>query len=115
MYCCRACQSAGKKRSLGRTILGRPPCGLSHWLMEEGAVDDNFADVKSIFGRAVELAAAERAAFLDHACGGDQTLRAEVESLLAAQPGAGELLRGLSPFGNATMEAPSADAPGAVI
>src|SRR5262245_62017801 len=43
------------------------------------------SDVKSIFGKALELAApAERAAYLDQACGGDTTLRSDVEGLLDA-------------------------------
>ncbi len=39
--------------------------------------------VKSILGEASELPTAERAAFLDQACGDDAALRREVESLLA--------------------------------
>src|SRR5439155_21695627 len=65
-------------------IMEGPPPGVSVM----GAA--NFADVKSIFGRAVELgSAAERAAYLEEACGGDAPLRAEVESLLRAHPDAG--------------------------
>jgi len=40
--------------------------------------------VKEIVGGALELEAGERAAYLDSACGNDSSLRAEVESLLAA-------------------------------
>ena len=48
------------------------------------------ADVKSIFGRALEIPTlAERAAYLEEACGGDARLRAEVESLLQAGDEAG--------------------------
>jgi hypothetical protein len=51
-------------------------------------------DVKSIFGRALEIdAAADRAAYLDEACGGDAGLRAEVEGLLATLGRAGAFLR----------------------
>lgn len=39
--------------------------------------------VKSILGEAAELPSAERAEFLEQACGGDADLRSEVESLLA--------------------------------
>src|SRR5262249_16510035 len=39
---------------------------------------------KSLFLEAIEMAAAERAAFLDQACGGNSSLRAEVEALLQA-------------------------------
>jgi len=40
--------------------------------------------VKDLFGDALEQEPAERKAFLDYACSGDEALRAEVESLLAA-------------------------------
>jgi hypothetical protein len=40
-------------------------------------------DVKTIFGKALELSlSAERAAYLDHACGGDPHMRAEVLPLI---------------------------------
>jgi non-specific serine/threonine protein kinase/serine/threonine-protein kinase len=39
---------------------------------------------KTVFAHAAELPAAERAGYLDQACGDDTTLRREVESLLAA-------------------------------
>ena len=35
-----------------------------------------------IFGEAIELSVAERAAFLDRACAGDAGMRARVEALL---------------------------------
>ena len=48
---------------------------------------------ESIFAQALEItSAAERAAFLDRACGHDQALRAEVEALLRAQERSGDLL-----------------------
>ena len=40
--------------------------------------------IGTVFSDAVELAPAERAGFLDGACGDDRELRREVESLLAA-------------------------------
>ena len=44
---------------------------------------NSLADIKRIFGEAVEISSpTERAAYLDQACGGDARLRAEVESLL---------------------------------
>ncbi len=47
------------------------------------------ADVKSIFGKALECRSPEaRAAYLAEACGGDAALRAEVEGLLQALDGA---------------------------
>jgi serine/threonine protein kinase/tetratricopeptide (TPR) repeat protein len=51
-------------------------------------------DVQSIFGRALEIeSAADRAAYLDKACGTDDSLRGEVEGLLAANGRAGEFMR----------------------
>src|SRR5262245_31041144 len=48
-------------------------------------MDDTFPDVKSVFGRAMEIdSSAERAAYLDQACGDNAALRAEVEALLGA-------------------------------
>jgi eukaryotic-like serine/threonine-protein kinase len=50
-------------------------------------------DVKSVFGKALELATpADRAAYLDQACGGDPALRGEVEGLLAALGQAGRFM-----------------------
>src|SRR5262249_19729025 len=52
------------------------------------------ADVQSIFGRALEMeSAADRAAYLDQACGPDAGLRSEVGDLLAATARAGEFMR----------------------
>ena len=45
--------------------------------------DSLWQRVEDIFHRAVELAPGARSAFLDEACAGDQSLRQEVESLLA--------------------------------
>ena len=48
---------------------------------------------ESIFAQALELkSAAERAAYLDRACGADRQLRAEVEALLRAHEKSGDLL-----------------------
>jgi len=50
-------------------------------------------DVKSVFGKALELATpADRAAYLDQACGGDAALRGKVEGLLAALGKAGRFM-----------------------
>ena len=46
-------------------------------------MDPRWHHVEEIFNAAVELPHAERAALLDQACGGDENLRSEVESLLA--------------------------------
>jgi serine/threonine protein kinase len=45
--------------------------------------DDRWQRIEDIFHRAVELAPEARAAFLNEACAADQSLRREVESLLA--------------------------------
>ena len=48
---------------------------------------------ESIFAQALELeSAAERAAYLDRACGANRQLRAEVEALLCASEKSGDLL-----------------------
>jgi serine/threonine protein kinase len=44
--------------------------------------DERWAQVSEIFNDAIALAPADRAAFLRKACGGDEALRAEIESLL---------------------------------
>jgi hypothetical protein len=49
----------------------------------------------SIFCEARERpSAAERAAYLDEACGNDADLRARVEELLGAEPAVGDFLQG---------------------
>jgi WD40 repeat protein/serine/threonine protein kinase len=64
-------------------------------------------DVKSIFGRALELdAGAARAAYLEAACGTNAALRGEVEGLLQALERAGGFLKGPAPA--VTMDEPPA-------
>jgi WD40 repeat protein/serine/threonine protein kinase len=64
-------------------------------------------DVKSVFGRALELPTlAARAAFLDEACNGNAALRVEVDGLLEAHEQAGGFLRAPAP-------APAITTPGA--
>ncbi|MBN2566243.1 MAG: protein kinase, partial [Candidatus Eisenbacteria bacterium] len=64
---------------------------------------------KDIFLRALEQSPEQRAAFLDEACAGDETLRGEVEKLLRAHEGAGEFFAAptvdVSPRDVATAEA----------
>ncbi|MBS1792127.1 MAG: serine/threonine-protein kinase [Acidobacteria bacterium] len=48
--------------------------------------------VGQIYQAALELKSADRAAYLDQACGGDHSLRKEVESLLAADGKVGDFL-----------------------
>src|SRR5205823_2019302 len=92
----------------------RPP--PSHEGVEPPPKDDAMStaahDVKSIFGRAVELAAAaDRAAYLDEACCGDAALRAEVEDLLGALDRAGGFLQRPA-AGHTAAYAPPAEGPG---
>jgi serine/threonine-protein kinase len=76
----------------------------------------NATDVKSIFGKAMELQSpAERAAYLDEACGGDPLLREEVESLLRAGQEASGFFKGLGPLVAAPTAEPIAERPGTVI
>jgi len=48
--------------------------------------------VEEVYHSAAALPAADRAGFLDRACGGDGALRQEVESLLAHEPAAGKFI-----------------------
>src|SRR2546425_1019016 len=74
------------------------------------------ADVKSIFGKALDLPApAERAAYLDEACGDNARLRAEVESLLKAGQQAGGFFEGLGPSSAVTVDEPITERTGTVI
>ncbi len=53
---------------------------------------ERWQQVEHLYYAALEREARERAAFLDHACAGDDQLRREVESLLAAHERAGDFL-----------------------
>jgi len=46
---------------------------------------DRWSEIERVYHQALERDAGERTAFLDAACGGDEALRAEVESLLGYQ------------------------------
>ncbi len=54
---------------------------------------ERYARVKELLLAARELAGAERAAYLEAACGGDAELRAEVESLLAREPAPASIMK----------------------
>jgi hypothetical protein len=70
---------------------------------------------ETLFAQALEIeSAAERAAFLDRACGDYRALRAEVESLLRADARAGDLLD-LPERSAATLDRPGVERPGAAI
>jgi len=51
---------------------------------------DRWQQTGKLYNAASELRPEERASFLDEACGDDQALRQEVESLLAAKSEAGD-------------------------
>src|SRR5262249_47863155 len=73
-------------------------------------------DEASIFLEALnQPAPAERAAFLDQACGGNDELRHSVELLLRAHDQAGGFLAEAPAPGGATAALPSSEAPGAVL
>jgi serine/threonine protein kinase len=70
---------------------------------------------ESIFAQALEItSAAERAAFLDRACGDNQALRAEVEALLRAHEHSGDLLD-LPENSAVTTDLPAREGPGTAI
>jgi serine/threonine protein kinase/tetratricopeptide (TPR) repeat protein len=70
---------------------------------------------ESLFAQALEIeSAAERAAFLDRACGDNHALRAEVEALLRASERSGDLLD-LPDNSGATTDLPVREGPGTVI
>jgi serine/threonine-protein kinase len=54
--------------------------------------EDRAARIRDVFIEALDLAGARREAFLERACAGDASLRAEVEALLAADGAAGRFL-----------------------
>ena len=67
------------------------------------------SDAKTIFGRAIDIEdAAARAAYLDQACGQNDQLRAEIDSLIGAHFKVGEFLKG--PARNAATCLDEADA-----
>jgi WD40 repeat protein/serine/threonine protein kinase len=76
----------------------------------------NLPDVKSIFGRALEIdSPMDRAAYLDEACASDPALRAEIEALLAHLGRAGSFMnRPASADATAGYE-PIAERPGTIV
>src|SRR5437870_11911711 len=69
-----------------------------------------------IFKAAVKLSAERRAEYLDQACGTDQALRGEVESLLRAHEDAGGFLQNQSARPFATVDhGPLAERPGTLV
>src|SRR5688572_18868308 len=51
---------------------------------------ERWQEVKEILYPALEMEAVERSSFLDQKCGGDDELRQEIESLIAAHSKAGQ-------------------------
>ena len=72
---------------------------------------------ETVFGEAIEIASsADRAAYLDRACGDDTMLRRHVESLLGAHVRAGDFLATPGPSPTAAQDhSPPAEGPGALI
>ena len=78
-------------------------------------MNESLLPEESIFAHALELAsAAERAAYLEGACGANHQLRAEVEALLRAHEESGDLLD-LPERAVATVDEPITERPGTVI
>ncbi len=78
-------------------------------------MDLNTPDVRSIIGRALEIASpASRAAYLDQACGADAGLRAEVEALIDYHGRAGEFMGKPAEVGTVDYEQ-IAERPGTMI
>src|ERR1700722_10528321 len=75
--------------------------------------------IKTIFAEVSEIAADQRSAFLDEACGGDAALRTEVEGLLSAAERAGDFLSGATLHAatgeNASKNGPPSEEAGATI
>src|SRR5438445_9211236 len=58
-------------------------CGVA-WTWRNAVNRERWEKIKDLFGSTVELDPSQRSAFLRDACGSDEALRAEVESLLAS-------------------------------
>ncbi|MEM8932964.1 MAG: tetratricopeptide repeat protein, partial [Acidobacteriota bacterium] len=62
-------------------------------MADQGGVDaERWAQIKTVFADALERDPSEWTTWLDTACGGDETLRTEVEALLDAHTASGEFL-----------------------
>ena len=55
-------------------------------------MNDDARREMAVFTRAIEIPPEDRAAFLDEACGGDESLRRRVEALLRAHDRLGNFL-----------------------
>jgi serine/threonine protein kinase len=72
----------GVAETRGAAREGEPPGGAGSAGASPSQMSGTWERVQELFHGALEREAAERAAFLGQACGGDATLRAEVEALL---------------------------------
>ena len=70
--------------------------------MEKQEQPKHWDSVKDLFGAALEVERDQRSAFLREACGSNESLRAEIESLLSAYENSSELSR--SPWPAAAVE-----------
>ena len=82
-------------------------------------VNPNLEKIERLLDEAQQLPPDQRAAFLDAACEGDETVRREVEALLAADAAAGTFLsanpKADLPAGTLNSPGTSLEGPGAVI
>src|SRR5262245_44781366 len=80
------------------------------------AMNEALDRLESLFVTALQKPPADRAAYLDQACGDDRAVRQQVEALLHAQAAAGSFLQA-PPTGPCASvgEPPVSEAPGAVI
>src|SRR5262245_30570646 len=76
---------------------------------------DHPHDLEAIFFAAQQQRAADRAAYLDRACGHDPVLRRRVEELLSARSEVGSFLETPAPELAATVDEPVGERPGTVI
>ena len=72
---------------------------------------ERWEKIKELFETALEREGSLRAAFLDEACSGDPSLRAELGELIASHEGAGSFM-GAAAFAPALVSADPLDSPG---
>src|SRR5438067_10869969 len=76
----------------------------------------NVSSVETVFNQAIEVESeAERAAFLDQACGNEPRLRGEVEQLVRDYFRAGEFLEKPALDGLVAIAEPTGEGPGTIV
>lgn len=70
------------------------PDGHARLIAQQTPSTEQWERIEKLFQSAMELEPTKRAAFLAEACGDDQVLRREIESLLVYQAAAGSLIEG---------------------